>query len=333
MKKILLIFLCIFLSSCALKSNNITANNCTVSAVQLIEDNKNIRISFKDNGCKYDYKQLDKKVWKISVNNGSFSSFSPNAENTIKKDVPVIKKNDKEVILYFAENGVLSQKNDNVFIYNQRDFIENISKEKASYIESIECLNKEVVIKSNGALRSTYGKLYNGQKYIDIFDVSLKKGYSNSTICKNISSPVLLSYPKRIRYFINNIKSDVFINNIENGISLSLKENKNNPLITNISEDKTLTRQKIILETSSNVDVVSISNTPSYTKVILNGRYNIINRAANKAKLKGAVFKKIEIDKKSTVTEIKLYNKSTLTKNYISIDRVDNKLIIYATKI
>ena len=92
MKKILLIFLCIFLSSCALKSNNITANNCTVSAVQLIEDNKNIRISFKDNGCKYDYKQLDKKVWKISVNNGSFSSFSPNAENTIKKMCQLLRK-------------------------------------------------------------------------------------------------------------------------------------------------------------------------------------------------------------------------------------------------
>lgn len=333
MKKVLLIVLCVFLSSCALKNNNIVANNCTVSAMQLIEDNQNIRISFKDNGCQYNYKQLDKKVWKISVNNGNFSSFSPNAENTIKKDVPVIKKNEKEVILYFAEHGIISQKKYNTFIYNQGDLKENISREKASYIESIECLNKEVIIKSNGALRSFYGKLYNGQKYIDIFDVSLKKGYINSTACKNISSPVLLSYPKRIRYFINNIKGDIFINNIENGISLSLKENKNNPLITNILEEKTLTRQKVILETSSNLNVVSVSVMPSYTKIILNGRYNIISRASNKAKLKGAVFNKIEINKKSTVTEIKLYNKSTLTKNYISIDRVDNKLIIYATKI
>lgn len=333
MIKILLIFLCIFLSSCALKSNNITANNCTVSAVQLTEDNKNIKISFKDTGCRYDYKQLDKKVWKISVNNGRFSSFSPNAENTIKKDVPVIKKNEKEVILYFTKNGVISQKNHNTFIYNQRDFRENISREKASYIESIKCLENEVIIKSNGALHSTYGKLYNGQKYIDIFDVSLKKGYTGSTTCKNISSPVILSYPKRIRYFVNNIKGDVFINNIENGISLSLNENKNNPLITNISEVKTLTRQKIILETSSNINVVSINSTSGYTKIILKGRYNVIARAVNRTKLKGDIFKKIEINKKSTVTEIKLYNKSALTKNYISIDRVDNKLIIYATKV
>lgn len=332
MKKAVVLLFCVLCFSACASKNNISRNDCVVSSMQIVEDNRNIKIDFIDNGCKYSYKQLENKVWQIKVYNGTFALFTPNAENGIKKDVPVIKKNNKEVILYFAENGYISQKNNNSFIYNQKEYKKNISSAKASYIENIICSNKKVEIQGNGAFRANYGMLLNGQKYVDIFDVTLKSNYIHSTNCKNIKKPVMLLYPRRIRYFIDNINGDVFINNSEKGVILSLNEKLDNPLITAILEEKTLIKQKIIFETTSNINVLSVNSTPGYTTIILKGRYNIIPKALGKSKLKGSIFKNIEINKKSTVTEIRLYNKSTISKNYISVDRVDNKLIIYAVK-
>ena len=48
--------------------------------------------------------------------------------------------------------------------------------------------------------------------------------------------------------------------------------------------------------------------------------------------LKGRAFNKIDINKKSTITELRLYNKKGIKENFVSIDKVDNKLIIYSTK-
>ena len=221
MKKVVILIICIFITSCAAKQQNIYSKNCSVTNMLLHNDAGNIKITFFDNGCKYIYKQTDKKTYKITLENGSFTTFTPNAEQTVKKDVPVIKKNSNEVIIYFAENGVLSQKSDNVFLYNQSQSIHNIPSKEASYIKSIECMEKEVVIESDGALTTKTGILYNGQKYIDIFDVSLKKDYIHSANCKNISKPYALIYPKRIRYFIDDIKGNMFVSNMAGGIILS----------------------------------------------------------------------------------------------------------------
>lgn len=332
MKKVVILIICILITSCAAKNTTTYIKNCSVSNMLLHNDGGNIRISFYDNGCKYIYKQIDKKTYKITLENGNFSTFTPNAEPAVKKDVPVIKKNSNEVIIYFAENGVLSQKNDNVFLYNQSQSLQNIPSKEASYIKNIECMEKEVIVESDGALKTKTGILYNGQKYLDIFDVSLKKDYTHSANCKNISKPNALIYPKRIRYFINDIQGNMFVSNTAGGIILSLNNKDANLLLTSIKEEKSLTKQKITLETSSKIEVVSSLITPSYTTIILKGRYNMINRVINKSKLKGPVFKRIEINKKTSVTEIKLYNRSSLLKNFISADMVDNKLIIYATK-
>ena len=332
MKKVVILIICVFITSCAAKQQNIYSKNCSVTNMLLHNDAGNIKITFFDNGCKYIYKQTDKKTYKITLENGSFSTFTPNAEPAVKKDVPVIKKNSNEVIIYFAENGEKKKKSDNVFLYNQSQSIHNIPSKEASYIKSIECMEKEVVIESDGALTTKTGILYNGQKYIDIFDVSLKKDYIHSANCKNISKPYALIYPKRIRYFIDDIKGNMFVSNTAGGIILSLNKKDENLLVTNIREEKTLTKQKVVLETSSNIQVVSSLITPSYTTIILKGRYNMISKIVNRSKLKGPVFKRIEINKKSSVTEVKLYNRSSLLKNYISADMVDNKLIIYATK-
>ena len=179
MKKVVILIICILITSCAAKNNTTYIKNCSVSNMLLHNDGGNIRISFYDNGCKYIYRQIDKKTYKITLENGNFSTFTPNAEPAVKKDVPVIKRNSNEVIIYFAENGVLSQKNDNVFLYNQSQSLQNIPSKEASYIKNIECMEKEVVIESDGALKTKTGILYNGQKYLDIFDVSLKKDYTH----------------------------------------------------------------------------------------------------------------------------------------------------------
>ena len=46
--------------------------------------------------------------------------------------------------------------------------------------------------------------------------------------------------------------------------------------------------------------------------------------------LKGSILKKIEINTKSSVTEIKIYKSRLVKTPFISVDKVDNNIIIYA---
>ncbi len=46
--------------------------------------------------------------------------------------------------------------------------------------------------------------------------------------------------------------------------------------------------------------------------------------------LKGSVFKQVIITSKSEVTEIRLYAGTMVKEQFISIDKVDNNIIIYA---
>lgn len=332
MKKALLLILCILITSCASKPFGTGAWNCTVTGMQIKPQGKNILISLLDNSCGYNYEQIDAKSWKISLKRGKIKSHTPYIDNVSSQDILDIHIDKKEIIFDFAKNGVLTQQTRNTFLYKQNNFKAEIPAEKALYIERVDCYSKSITIKSNGALHSNYGVLYNGQKYLDIYNVPLKKGYKQDKKCRNISSPVKLAYPERIRYFINNIESDLSVHNTQAGILLSY-DNSNNFLITDIYEENTPALQKIILETSSNIRVLSVNSDKNNTTVVLEGKYRIIKNSADKNKFLGKIFKNMELKQKAAVTEIKFNNKSANIKNYISIDRVDNKLIIYATKL
>lgn len=333
MKYIIALLCCFFISSCAVKTSAPLDNGkCSVTNVDIKSYKGNILFQFIDNGCNYKYIQQEKNVWKVAVENGSFTNFNPSAEYKIKYDIPIIKKNHKEIIFHFAENGVFSKIDNNSFLYNQQKNIQNIPERKASYIQELTCSKKEAFIKGNGVLYGKYGKLYNGQKYIDIYDVSLKTDYKHGEKCKNINNPVVLRYPKRVRYFINNINQDVTLSNSSSSLVISLSSNYGNPYITDIIEEKSLHKQKVIIEASNNLNIVSTSITPSYVSVVIKGRYTPLTNLDYKMNLKGRAFNKIDINKKSTITELRLYNKKGIKENFVSIDKVDNKLIIYSTK-
>ena len=146
MKFFLSIILLIMLSSCAAK----TSENCLSSSLSIWAENKNINITLNDNGCRYNIHKMPKNIWKIEVENGSFSSFTPKAEKEVKSMVPVIKKNNKEVLLFFAANGRLIQNGKSSFIYMQ-DNLSYMPERKAGYIENIIC-GDDNIIKSNGAV-------------------------------------------------------------------------------------------------------------------------------------------------------------------------------------
>ncbi len=96
--------------------------------------------------------------------------------------------------------------------------------------------------------------------------------------------------------------------------------------------EKTLKTQKIKLEFSKNIEITASNITPAYTAVILKGRYEPLQNIPRSKSLKGAVFKHVDITPKSEVTEIRLYTGRVAKEPFISIDKVDNKIIIYADK-
>lgn len=321
MKFFLSIILLILLSSCAAK----TGENCISSSLSIWAENKNINITLKDNGCRYNIHKMPENIWKIEVENGSYSPFTPKAEKDVKKYVPVIKKNDKEVLLFFTANGRLLQNGKSSFIYIQ-DNLSYTPERKAGYIEKIIC-GSDDIIKSNGAVSFKLSSLYNGQKYLDIFNVSLKNDYSHNNKCQSVSKPVTLRFPKRVRYFLND-DYNVYSNGAD--IIISKNNYNTNRYIIDIIEEKTHKTQKIKLEFSNNLEVTASNITPNYVSVIIKGRYELIKNISNIIELKGSILKKIEINTKSSVTEIKIY-KSRLIKNpFISVDKVDNNIIIYA---
>ncbi|MDE7314508.1 MAG: hypothetical protein K2N11_02255, partial [Mucispirillum sp.] len=93
----LFLYLCIIFmaSSCAISQKN----ECISSSLLISRDNDNINILMQDNGCKYTIRKMPENIWKIGVENGSFAAFTPRAEKSAKKALPVIKKNDKEILL------------------------------------------------------------------------------------------------------------------------------------------------------------------------------------------------------------------------------------------
>lgn len=325
MKFFLYLSIALIVSSCAVKQKS----ECTASSLIISKDNNNINLLMQDNGCKYNIHKMPENIWKIEVENGSFAKFTPRAEKGIKKALPVIKKNDKEILLFFASNGNLTQnENSSLFTYMQNTAL-NIPERKAGYIEEIICGKDKTVIKSNGAVVFNSGSLYNGRKYIDIYNISLKKGYVHNNKCSAVSSPVLLRYPKRVRYFLNN-NTDVFSDG--KNIIISEKSNNNQLFLTDINEEKTLKTQKIKLEFSKNIDITASNITPAYTTIILKGRYEPLQNIPHSKSLKGAVFKQVDITSKSEVTEIRLYTGRLIKEPYISVDKVDNNIIIYAGK-
>lgn len=321
------LYLCIALmvSSCAVKQKS----ECISSSLLISRDNNNINLLMQDNGCKYTIHKMPENIWKIEVENGSFSAFTPKAEKDVKKFLPVIKKNNKEILLFFASRGSLTQnKNSSSFTYTQNTAF-NIPERKAGYIEEILCSNDKTVIKSNGAVVFNSGSLYNGRKYIDIYNISLKKGYVHDK-CSTVSAPVSLRFPKRVRYFF--ISDNLNLYSDGKNIIISNQKNNNYLFLTDINEEKTLKTQKIKLEFSKNIEIAASNITPGYTTIILKGRYEPLQNIPHSKSLKGAVFKQIDITPKSEVTEIRLYTGSIIKEPFISIDKVDNNIIIYADK-
>lgn len=321
------LYLCIALmvSSCAVKHKS----ECISSSLLISRDNNNINLLMQDNGCKYTIHKMPENIWKIEVENGSFSAFTPKAEKDVKKFLPVIKKNNKEILLFFASRGSLTQnKNSSSFTYTQNTAF-NIPERKAGYIEEILCSNDKTVIKSNGAVVFNSGSLYNGRKYIDIYNISLKKGYVHDK-CSTVSAPVSLRFPKRVRYFF--ISDNLNLYSDGKNIIISNQKNNNHLFLTDINEEKTLKTQKIKLEFSKNIEIAASNITPGYTTIILNGRYEPLQNIPHSKSLKGAVFKQVDITPKSEVTEIRLYTGSIIKEPFISIDKVDNNIIIYADK-
>ena len=256
----------------------------------------------QESGCKYTIKKMPENIWKIEVENGSFAAFTPLVEKKAKKNLPVIKKNDKEIFLFFASKGSLTQnKNGSSFTYKQNVSL-NIPEKKAEYIEETVCSNDKTVIKSNGAVVFYNGVLYNGRKYIDIYNISLKQNYIHSNKCFSVSAPVSLSFPKRVRYFLNYKNHNLY-------------SNGKNIIISNDNNDSQMYLTDI---------------TPYYTTIILKGRYEPLQNIPYSKFLKGSVFKQVIITSKSEVTEIRLYAGTMVKEQFISIDKVDNNIIIYA---
>lgn len=321
------LYLCIALmvSSCAVKQKS----ECISSSLLISRDNNNINLLMQDNGCKYTVHKMPENIWKIEVENGSFSAFTPKAEKDVKKSLPVIKKNNKEILLFFASSGSLTQNKDSSsFTYTQNTAF-NIPERKAGYIEEILCSNDKTVIKSNGAVVFNSGSLYNGRKYIDIYNISLKKGYVHNK-CSTVSAPVSLRFPKRVRYFLNSDNLGLYSDG--KNIIISNQKNNNHLFLTDINEEKTLKTQKIKLEFSKNIEIAASNITPGYTTIILKGRYEPLQNIPHSKSLKGAVFKQVNITPKSEVTEIRLYTGRVIKEPFISIDKVDNNIIIYADK-
>ena len=100
--------------------------------------------------------------------------------------------------------------------------------------------------------------------------------------------------------------------------------------LTDINEEKTLKTQKIKLEFSKKIEIAASNITPGYTTVILKGRYEPLQNIPHSKSLKGAVFKQVDITPKSEVTEIRFYTSRVVKEPFISIDKVDNNIIIYA---
>lgn len=322
-------FLCLcaalLVSSCAVKHKN----ECISSSLLISSDNGSINLLMQDNGCKYTIHKMPENIWKIEVENGSFAQFTPQAEKSIKKALPLIKKNDKEILLFFASSGSLSQnKNSSSFTYTQNAIL-NIPERKAGYIEETVCSNDKTVIKSNGAVIFNNGSLYDGRNYIDIYNISLKKGYIHNNQC-GVSAPVLLRYPKRVRYFLNKDNTSLYSDG--QNIIISNETNNSKMYLTDINEVKTLKTQKIKLEFSKNIEIAASNITSGYTTIILKGRYEPLQNIPHSKLLKGAVFKQIDIMNKSEVTEIRLYTGRIAKEPYISIDKIDNNIIIYAGK-
>ncbi len=325
MKFFLYLYIILILSSCALKQKN----ECISSSLLINKDDKNINILLQDNGCKYSINKMPENIWKIEVLNGYFSQFTPRAEKEVKSQLPVIKKNDKEILLFFTSNGNLIQnKSNNSFTFIQKNLL-GIPERKAGYIESILCSNDKTIIKSNGAVIFNTNFLYNGKKYIDIYNISLKKDYFYDNKCNMVSSPLLLRFPKRVRYFLNS--NELNVANDGESIIISNKNSINKQYLTDVYEEKTLKTQKIKLEFSNNIEITASNITPNYTTIILNGKYELLKNIQNITLLKGLFFKQIQVTTKSEITEIKLYNR-TIKEPFISIDKVDNNIIIYANK-
>ena len=211
----------------------------------------------------------------------------------------------------------------------QNTFLD-IPERKAGYIEEAVCSNDKTVIKSNGAVIFNSGTLYNGRKYIDIYNISLKKGYVHNNKCNIISAPAALRFPKRVRYFLN--KDSINLYSDGKNIIISNKNNNNQMYLTDINEEKTLKTQKIKLEFSKNIEIAASNITPGYTTIILKGRYEPLQNIPHSKSLKGYIFKQIDITSKSEVTEIRLYTGTMVKEPFISVDKVDNNIIIYAGK-
>lgn len=326
MKFFLYLSIALIVSSCAVKQKS----ECISSSLLISRDNDNINLLMQDNGCKYTIHKMPENIWKIEVENGSFAAFTPRAEKDVKKALPVIKKNDKEILLFFASSGSLTQnKNSSSFTYMQNTFLD-IPERKAGYIEEAVCSNDKTVIKSNGAVIFNSGTLYNGRKYIDIYNISLKKGYVHNNKCNIISAPAALRFPKRVRYFLN--KDNINLYSDGKNIIISNKNNNNQMYLTDINEEKTLKTQKIKLEFSKNIEIAASNITPCYTTIILKGRYEPLQNIPHSKSLKGYIFKQIDITSKSEVTEIRLYTGTMVKEPFISVDKVDNNIIIYAGK-
>ena len=326
MKFFLYLSIALIVSSCAVKQKS----ECISSSLLISRDNDNINLLMQDNGCKYTIHKMPENIWKIEVENGSFAAFTPRAEKDVKKALPVIKKNDKEILLFFASSGSLTQnKNSSSFTYMQNTFLD-IPERKAGYIEEAVCSNDKTVIKGNGAVIFNSGSLYNGRKYIDIYNISLKKGYVHNNKCNIISAPAALRFPKRVRYFLN--KDNINLYSDGKNIIISNENNNSKMYLTDINEEKTLKTQKIKQENSKNIEIAASNITPGYTTIILKGRYEPLQNIPHSKSLKGYIFKQIDITSKSEVTEIRLYTGTMVKEPFISVDKVDNNIIIYAGK-
>ena len=190
-----------------------------------------------------------------------------------------------------------------------------------SYIIFFSGYSAFTTYKRNFDIRSTSSYVYN---------ISLKKGYVHNNKCNIISAPAALRFPKRVRYFLN--KDNINLYSDGKNIIISNKNNNNQMYLTDINEEKTLKTQKIKLEFSKNIEIAASNITPGYTTIILKGRYEPLQNIPHSKSLKGYIFKQIDITSKSEVTEIRLYTGTMVKEPFISVDKVDNNIIIYAGK-
>lgn len=350
-RRFLLLLSILFVWSCAGKSLDI---KCSNPSLQLsLNDNSSISIIF-NSSCNFSLERYYEKDsiknskhgqvynnYKITAGRGILEKVDINTDMLADNVFSHADIKDNGIVLNFFYNGEMKQLSGNEFIYLLDNNSEIIPQKKAEFIKKVECsTDKLLKVYGDGALIHDFGKLKNGLYYFDLLNVKLSNDFIMFKEC-NVSGPVILPYPERVRFLINSREKYNVYNYLNvSGLVKGKSEVKYNNYVIK-AEEKLYSKNQTINLIFSNKDIKLNNNIKHIERdlqfyksadivVELSGVYKPVKELESRINFKGEYIKSAEIkyNIEKKITEIRLRRANIVKKGFLYIYSTGEKLII-----